>query len=252
MPPFLVAAYGEIRAKPTWYKGVRFDSRLEAIWACFIDHLGIWWTREPNKYLLGEGSTTYLPDLLLHDVGPPGVHSSVHAEVRPYGITNEKALAFSQTAPILLFYDEPIKNQPIELVYKGRSQFVCFTASRRLRICSDDRKKPLSVDTETSVMRAYFKSTSYDYEAATQGVEAAMLGIERGVLGNLSKDALVVLHLLNSCLRQPCAKEELQLAAQEQGLSVAAVELALADLIKQGMLSNQQRRSALLHSLALV
>ena len=51
----------------TEYKGYRFRSRLEAIWAVFFDACGVKWEYEPEGFDLGDG-LYYLPDFLLHDV----------------------------------------------------------------------------------------------------------------------------------------------------------------------------------------
>ena len=57
---------------PTTYHNYKFRSRLEAIWACFFDHLGWKWKYEPFDY---DG---YIPDFAL--LFPAG---HMLAEVKP-------------------------------------------------------------------------------------------------------------------------------------------------------------------------
>lgn len=52
-----------IAARPTYYRGCRFRSRLEARWAVFFDHLDIGWLYEPEGFIVGRRH--YLPDFLL-------------------------------------------------------------------------------------------------------------------------------------------------------------------------------------------
>jgi hypothetical protein len=51
----------------TFYKGIRFRSRLEARWAVFFDVLGIKYLYEPEKYQVGP--SRYIPDFFLPDLG---------------------------------------------------------------------------------------------------------------------------------------------------------------------------------------
>ena len=51
-------------AKKTFYRGVTFQSRLEAQWAYFLDQHGIRWLYEPNRIRLDDG-TDYVPDFFL-------------------------------------------------------------------------------------------------------------------------------------------------------------------------------------------
>lgn len=53
-----------IRSIPTWYRGVKFDSRLEADWAATFDAWGWYWQREPDGIRLPSGEC-YLPDFHL-------------------------------------------------------------------------------------------------------------------------------------------------------------------------------------------
>lgn len=56
----------QIKAIETWYRGIKFRSRLEARWAIFFDTLGIYWIYEPEGFVLEDG-TMYLPDFYLPD-----------------------------------------------------------------------------------------------------------------------------------------------------------------------------------------
>ena len=49
-----------IQARPTFYSGIKFRSRLEATWACFFDLCGWTWVYEPMD-LKG-----WVPDFELH------------------------------------------------------------------------------------------------------------------------------------------------------------------------------------------
>lgn len=50
-----------IKAVPTRYNGMQFRSKLEARWACHLDHMGVDWQYEPATYKLPSGEF-YLPD----------------------------------------------------------------------------------------------------------------------------------------------------------------------------------------------
>lgn len=63
-----------IKPIETWYKGVRFRSRLEARWAVFFDHLDIRWEYESQGYALN--GRPYLVDFWLPSL-------STWAEVKP-------------------------------------------------------------------------------------------------------------------------------------------------------------------------
>jgi hypothetical protein len=53
----------EIKAIETWYRGIRFRSRLEARWAVLFDALGIHWEYEEQGYVVD--GRPYLPDFRL-------------------------------------------------------------------------------------------------------------------------------------------------------------------------------------------
>ena len=55
-----------IKAIETRYKGYRFRSRLEALWAVFFDAAGLQWRYEPEGFETPFGR--YLPDFFLPDV----------------------------------------------------------------------------------------------------------------------------------------------------------------------------------------
>jgi hypothetical protein len=62
--------YDTIKAKPTWYAGIQFRSRLEARWAVFFDALGIPWEYEPETFVADDccsaGRHEYTPDFRLN------------------------------------------------------------------------------------------------------------------------------------------------------------------------------------------
>lgn len=53
-----------IKALPTWYREIRFRSKLEASWAKYLDSIGVKWIYEPQGYELSSGAW-YLPDFYL-------------------------------------------------------------------------------------------------------------------------------------------------------------------------------------------
>jgi hypothetical protein len=53
-----------IKPVPTWYRGTRFASTLEADWACTFDAMGWEWEYEPEALLLSTGEY-YRPDFYL-------------------------------------------------------------------------------------------------------------------------------------------------------------------------------------------
>ena len=57
-------ASGEISARPTLYRGIRFRSELEAGWARTLDHLSTEWEYERHACKLPSGAH-YLPDFWL-------------------------------------------------------------------------------------------------------------------------------------------------------------------------------------------
>lgn len=56
-----------MEAIQTWYKGIKFRSRLEARWAVLFDTIGAEWEYEPEGFKSSDG-TYYLPDFILHNV----------------------------------------------------------------------------------------------------------------------------------------------------------------------------------------
>lgn len=56
----------KIKAVPTSYNGMRFDSRTEAFWAVLFDQLKIPYIHEPEGFIFSDG-TKYLPDFYLPD-----------------------------------------------------------------------------------------------------------------------------------------------------------------------------------------
>jgi hypothetical protein len=66
-----------IKNKPTFYKGIRFRSRLEAQWAAFFDKMGWKWEYEPFDL---EG---WSPDFLLDAADP------ILVEVKPISVLSQ-------------------------------------------------------------------------------------------------------------------------------------------------------------------
>ena len=69
-----------LKAIPTYYNGMKFDSRTEAHWAVFFDTLGIPYIHEPEGFVFSDG-TRYLPDFYLPD------QKARQAQATPYAIS---------------------------------------------------------------------------------------------------------------------------------------------------------------------
>jgi len=67
----------EIKALPSFYRGVKFRSRLEARWAALFDHYEIVWGYEPEGFETPSGR--YLPDFYL-----PELESYVEVKPEPF------------------------------------------------------------------------------------------------------------------------------------------------------------------------
>lgn len=239
-----------IKAKPTWYRSIRFDSRLEAIWACFFDVLGVEWKREPIKFSLPGFDSGYLPDFKLLNVVPDGPLRDLYVELRPAGRRNEKAAALSSAVPVLELFDEPIRNQEMRLHYRGHSAAVRFSGTGQLVSCATG-EQPLGEHADMRVLRAAFRSTDFQFEASHTGTETALLGLPVGALAQLSRNALLLLHLLNSLLQQPAPRAAIYSAAAEHGVAQLDAELALGELAKAGLLDGSARRRTLLEHVSL-
>ncbi len=55
----------EIQSIETKYKGYKFRSKLEALWAVFFDSMSVKWAYEPKRFPYKK--TTYLPDFYLEE-----------------------------------------------------------------------------------------------------------------------------------------------------------------------------------------
>jgi hypothetical protein len=70
--------YYRIKAKPSFYGGTWFRSRLEAIWARYFDLLHVRWVYEPTCVSLPSGP--YKPDFILFDYDNRGVFAEIKHE----------------------------------------------------------------------------------------------------------------------------------------------------------------------------
>lgn len=101
----------EIKAVPTFYKGVQFRSRLEARWAIIFDRLGIDWHYETEGYdiQIEDGITIrYLPDFLLYG-GSVRCPDQLYVEVKGNMQADDslKISAFSDHYPIYVVGNIP-------------------------------------------------------------------------------------------------------------------------------------------------
>jgi len=87
----------DISAIPTVYKGIKFRSRLEVMWAVFFDELGYNWKYEYKSYKLPSG--WYLPDFYFPSL-------KVFAEVKPNKLTSFERLKCIELS--MMFIDVPI------------------------------------------------------------------------------------------------------------------------------------------------
>lgn len=67
---------GTILAKPTWYAGIEFRSRLEARWASWFDDRDILWEYEPKSFDINT-RYRYTPDFFLRSVGAQGTYVEI-------------------------------------------------------------------------------------------------------------------------------------------------------------------------------
>ena len=110
----------EIRAIPTYYKGINFRSRLEARWAVIFDRLGIDWHYETEGYdiQIEQGlSIRYLPDFVLTGGSircPDPLFVEVKGNMQPDDAL--KIEAFAQHYPIYVVGNIP---QDIEDISNG-------------------------------------------------------------------------------------------------------------------------------------
>lgn len=72
----------DIKAIETWYKGIKFRSRLEARWAVFFDACGIEYEYEPEGYEVN--GEKYLPDFYL-----PGLDAFAEVKAQREGYEQE-------------------------------------------------------------------------------------------------------------------------------------------------------------------
>ena len=79
-----------IEARPSWYGGITFRSKLEADWAATLDANGIRWNYEPETITLPSGAV-YIPDFWLPELG-------TWLEVKGTGVPRiEKAIELGET-----------------------------------------------------------------------------------------------------------------------------------------------------------
>lgn len=87
---------------PTYYKGYKFRSRLEARWAIIFDALGVEsWEYEPEGFVLSDG-TTYLPDFKIK-VNCRRTDEDGYVWVEVKGVNNYYDISITDRAKIELF-----------------------------------------------------------------------------------------------------------------------------------------------------
>lgn len=73
-----------MKAVPTFYSGIEYRSRLEALWAIFFDKIRVPFDYEPERFKLNDGSTYlpdfYLPETYMRDDQGEGVYVEIKHE----------------------------------------------------------------------------------------------------------------------------------------------------------------------------
>lgn len=156
---------GLIKAIETTYNGIKYRSRLEALWAAKLDELGIEHVYEPQGYKMG--SIQYLPDFYLPDL-------DMFAEVK--GVPDDKA------ARKILALMEETEKDVVLLLGNGRLQFFsakfsgyrlndnfgkapcCYDSRLFNQLIDQDegRYKPKSQQRETKVEQSFIPVVSKD------------------------------------------------------------------------------------------
>lgn len=203
--------------------------------------MGVCWSYEPEKYPVDGHDMAYLPDLLLRDVLPVGAQPHCHAEIRPLTNPNHKAIAFGQSMPVLLLTGTPCENQTPLLRFGEVVRSVQFSDSGRLIACGADDGL-CGGSAGRKALEAAMASGEYDFEEAHREALTARLGMDPAALVGLSRDALVVLHLINSVLRPPCPMEKVLTAANQLGMAPPLALRGLEELLEAGLLLDKARR----------
>jgi len=107
-----------IAAKPTWYKGVHFRSKLESEWAQLFDFLEIQWVYEKEPFVLDSGC--YLPDFWFPEFSKWG-------EVKP-GLLGDVAKRKLMELTSKTGYDS--------ILFEGKPRLGLF---RKFQVCFDGR-----------------------------------------------------------------------------------------------------------------
>ena len=93
----------EIKPIETWYKGIKFRSRLEARWAVFFDACGIKYEYEPGGFERKWGEDEvykYLPDFYLPEY-------DIYVEVKP---TDERLFKDADKLGMMVDFGGPMSN----------------------------------------------------------------------------------------------------------------------------------------------
>lgn len=95
---------GDLKAKPTFYNGYLFRSKLEAKWAVFLDLLGVPYEYESDAFECADGSQ-YTPDFYLPKSylrgKPHGL--GLHLEIKPVDWDEDREYIYRISSA---FYDQ--------------------------------------------------------------------------------------------------------------------------------------------------
>lgn len=217
---------------------------MEAGWAAFFDAL-LPWTYEPERYKVKGFDRAYMPDFRLQISTASGA-SDCWAEVRPSAKPNEKAKAFASChdQPMLLCNGYVSDNNPLVLLRGGASRTVQLKSDGSLKIVPDGTPL-INEDADLPVARAALQSVEYGFEAATRKALHARVGVDPDSLANLSRAALLTLHVVET-MRQPVDQQRLSERLAQAGLPLDEAAAAVRELQDAGnLLPADQRRTRL-------
>lgn len=214
---------------------------MEQRWAAFFDYITLDWDREPDKFTVDGFSSAYLPDFKLKNVVAGGSSPDLYAEVRPADNVNAKAMALSDKAPVLFLTGEPVDNVPMVLRFGGVERTVRINGDGQV-VLHEENARPIQPETDSRVMRAVLRAMALDFEALQAETLSTAIGVDRDQLGLLSRDALLLLHIINTSPAQPSPNEQVQSQAEDAGLSREAATRAIAELKGAGLVSDKERR----------
>lgn len=133
-------------AKKTVYQGYKFNSRLEATWACYFDLMGVPWLYEVDAYNLD--GLTYIPDFWLPEL-------KMWLEIKGELMTDERGMKIMEKArrlavlsghPVILTFNDPLDQKCVAFGVQGG-----FYPAAHFTLCPHCGAFGLHVRTEAGV-----------------------------------------------------------------------------------------------------